>query len=339
MRLAVCIVPLAVALLPQPAPAGEVFDHVRRSGVVRCGVSEGLIGFSLKDPAGRWSGMDVDFCRAVAAAALGDANKVVFLPLFASARFPALLSGEIDLLARNTTWTLGREAILGVLFAGTLYYDGEGFMVPRKSKVRRIADLNGATICVKKGTTHVENLADYFQVRGLKYKSLIMESLPELTSALLAGRCRACTSDMSQLAAIRMETPNGPDTFVILPDVISKEPLGPAVKWGDDEWFTLVRCVLFALVEAEEHGITSANVRATKDATTEEIVQDFLGKTSGLAKSLGIRPDWAIRVVESVGNYGEMFERNLGRQSPLKIERGLNRLWTKGGLMYAPPFR
>ena len=335
---ALTICTIGVALIPASADAGDTLARVKSRKVLRCGVSEGLIGFSVKDPAGEWTGLDVDFCRAVAAA-VGERVKVQFVPLFASARFPALQADEIDLLVRNTTWTLGREAFLGVQFAGILFYDGQGFMVPRRGKVRRIADLKGATICVVKGTTSEQNLADYFRAHGWTYQPLVLESVAEIRDALVSGRCQAYTSDASQLASVRMEVPEGTKRYTILPDLISKEPLGPVVRRGDEEWFTLVRWVLLALIQAEELGITRENVRALRDTSTDPVVQRLLGKTGGFGKALGVDNDWVVRVVGTVGNYGEMFERNLGRESVLNLERGLNRLWTQGGLMYAPPFR
>jgi len=334
----ICTIGVALGLIPASAGAAETLARVKSRKVVRCGVSEGLIGFSFKDAAGQWTGMDIDFCRAVAAA-VGDRAKVEFVPLFASARFPALQADEIDLLVRNTTWTLGREAFLGVQFAGILFYDGQGFMVPRKSKVRRIGDLKGATICVEKGTTSEQNLADYFRAHGWNYKPLVLESVAEIRDAFVSGRCQAYTSDSSQLASVRMEVPEGTKKYIILPDLISKEPLGPVVRRGDEEWFTLVRWVLFALIQAEELGITRENVQALRDASTDPAVQRLLGNTGGFGKALGVDNDWVVRVVGAVGNYGEMFERNLGRGSVLNLERGLNRLWKQGGLMYAPPFR
>ena len=335
---ALTICTIGVALIPASADAGDTLARVKSRKVLRCGVSEGLIGFSVKDPAGEWTGLDVDFCRAVAAA-VGERVKVQFVPLFASARFPALQADEIDLLVRNTTWTLGREAFLGVQFAGILFYDGQGFMVPRRGKVRRIADLKGATICVVKGTTSEQNLADYFRAHGWTYQPLVLESVAEIRDALVSGRCQAYTSDASQLASVRMEVPEGTKRYTILPDLISKEPLGPVVRRGDEEWFTLVRWVLLALIQAEELGITRENVRALRDTSTDAAVQRLLGKTGGFGKALGVDNDWVVRVVGTVGNYGEIFERNLGRESVLNLERGLNRLWTQGGLMYAPPFR
>ena len=335
---ALTICTIGVALIPASADAGDTLARVKSRKVLRCGVSEGLIGFSVKDPAGEWTGLDVDFCRAVAAA-VGERVKVQFVPLFASARFPALQADEIDLLVRNTTWTLGREAFLGVQFAGVLFYDGQGFMVPRRGKVRRIADLKGVTICVVKGTTSEQNLADYFRAHGWTYQPLVLESVAEIRDALVSGRCQAYTSDASQLASVRMEVPEGTKRYTILPDLISKEPLGPVVRRGDEEWFTLVRWVLLALIQAEELGITRENVRALRDTSTDAAVQRLLGKTGGFGKALGVDNDWVVRVVGTVGNYGEIFERNLGRESVLNLERGLNRLWTQGGLMYAPPFR
>jgi general L-amino acid transport system substrate-binding protein len=326
-------------IIPSLASASDTLSGVKSSGSLRCGVSEGIMGFSFKDGSGSWTGLDVDFCRAVAAAVLGDGQKVQFIPLFASARFPALKSGQIDLLARNTTWTLGREANLGTHFTGTLYYDGQSFLVSRSSKAHRPEDLADSTICVLKGSTHEVNLADYFKARGLSFKLLIAESVLQARDALFAGQCQAYTSDASNLAATRLQTPGGPDAYVLMPGRISKEPFGPVVNRGDEQWFTLVKWVLFALIEAEERGITRENVHSILNSTSDPAVMAFLDKHGGYGKALGINPGWVVRVIESVGNYGEMFERNLGGGSPLKLERGLNRLWTQGGLMYAPPFR
>lgn len=326
-------------ILPSQASAGDALSGVKSRGVLRCGVSEGIQGFSIKDGSGRWTGLDADFCRAVAAAVLGDGQKVRFVPLFASARFPALKSGQIDLLARNTTWTLGREANLGTHFAGALFYDGQSFLVPRSSKARRPEDLAGSTICVVKGTTHEVNLADYFQTRGLSFEPMVTESVLQAKEAFFKGSCQAYSSDAFNLAATRLLAPGGPDAFILMPDQISKEPFGPVVNRGDEQWFTIVKWVLFALIEAEEHGITRNNVRTILNSTSDPAVMAFLDKHGGYGKALGIPPGWVARVIETVGNYGEIFERNLGNESPLKLERGLNRLWNKGGLMYAPPFR
>jgi general L-amino acid transport system substrate-binding protein len=312
---------------------------VRSKGFIHCGVSEGLPGFSIKDTSGRWTGLDADFCRAGAAAALGDPEKVTVVPLQASQRFPALRVDHIDLLSRNTTWTIGREAGLGLLFAGTLYYDGQGFMVRRTAGVNKLADLRGATICVEKGTTSQENLADYFSARKWKYKPLVIESLVKAEEAFFAGECKAYTSDLSHLAAVRSTAPGGAKTYSLLPVQISKEPLGPVVRRGDEEWFTLVRWVLFALIEAEEMGVTQKNVRAKAQEKGNPDLERFLGLTGNFGKTLGVSNDWTVRIIESVGNYGEMFERNLGGGGPLGLERGPNRLWNRGGLLYAPPFR
>ncbi len=326
-------------ILPSLASAGDTLSGVKSRGVLRCGVSEGIMGFSIKDDSGRWAGLDADFCSAVAAAVLGDGQKVRFVPLFASARFPALKSGQIDLLARNTTWTLGREANLGTHFAGTLFYDGQSFLVPRSNKARRPEDLADSTICVVKGSTHEVNLADYFKTRGLSFEPIVAESVLQAKETFFKGGCQAYSSDASNLAATRLQAPAGPDAFVLMPDRISKEPFGPVVNRGDEQWFTIVKWVLFALIEAEERGITRKNVRTILNSTTDPAVMAFLDKHGGYGKALGIPPGWVARVIETVGNYGEIFERNLGGGSPLKLERGLNRLWTQGGLMYAPPFR
>jgi general L-amino acid transport system substrate-binding protein len=331
-----CIMASAVVSVSS-VHAGETLERVQSNGVVRCGVSEGIAGFSIKDANGRWTGMDADFCRAVAAAALGDGEKVAFIPLFASARFPALKANQIDLLARTTTQTLGREANIGTHFAGILYFDGQSFLVPADSRVQRVRDLDGASICVLKASTHEVNLNDYFKAHGLTAQSLIEDSVPQARDDFFAGRCQAYTSDASTLASIRFEGPGGSDRFRILPERISKEPFGPVVNRGDEQWATLVKWVLLALIEAEERGITRENVHKVLQTTVDPAVQAFLG--AAYAKALGISPGWVVRVVEAVGNYGEMFERNLGGGSLLKIERGLNRLWNRGGLMYSPPFR
>jgi len=327
------------ALLPDMSWGGETLARVQSKGIVRCGVSQGLIGLSFKDSSGRWTGFEADFCRAVAAAVLNDPEKAVFMPLTPSARFPRLLSNEIDLLLRSTTWTLGREAYLGVQFAGILYHDGQAFMVPRKNRTGKIADLNNATICLVKGTTHVENLADYFGIKGLRYTPIIFESVADAIKAFLGGDCSAYTSDYVQLSSDRAAVPRGVEELMILPEIISREPVGPVVRRGDEEWLTLVKWVLFALVEAEERGITKENVRTKARTATDPSLRRFFGLEGGFGKALGVHNDWTIRVIESVGNYGEIFERNLGSQSPLKIERGMNRPVTKGGLLYVPPFR
>ncbi len=330
---------LACITLVKHASAGVTHDAVKSRGKLLCGVSEGIAGFSEKDAAGRWNGLDADFCRALAAATLGDSAKVVFVPLKASARFPALLAGKIDILVRNTTWTLGREAGLKVQFPGVLFFDGQGVMIPATSRVRKIEHLQGSTICIEKGTTHDQNLADYFARRGMKPKTLVLDSVKEVANAFFSGRCSAYTSDATQLAAVRLMASTGLKNYVILPERISKEPLGPIVRRGDDDWFTVVRWVLFALIAAEENDLTQANLDARIRISPDPALRRAAGREGGFDKALGLKEEWAIRAIQSVGNYGEMFERNLGRGSKLQLERGLNRLWTHGGLMYAPPLR
>ena len=319
--------------------AGDTLRGVKVRNIVRCGVSEGITGFSARDTTGRWSGMEVDFCRAVAAAVLGDREKVKFIPLKASERFPALHTGIIDLLARNTTCTLGREAVLKVMFPGIIFFDGQAFMVPVSSGIRRVEQLHRATICVEKGTTHEHYLPDYFAAHGISCRPLVIDSAKGAADALFARRCAAYTSDASQLAAARLEAPGGAEKFVILPERITKEPIGPVVRRDDYEWYTLVRWVLFALIAAEENNVTSENVDKIRNTSANPAIRRALGMGGGFGKTLGVDDEWVLRAVRSVGNYGEMFERNLGRRSPLGLDRGLNRLWTGGGLMYAPPIR
>lgn len=334
------VILLLTGMLNHPLALGsQTLDKVRASGAVRCGVSEGLAGFSLRDSKGHWQGFNVDFCRAVAAATLGSTEKVHFVPVTTANRFPILLSRQIDLLMRNTTQTFEREAALGVHFAGIYYHDGQAFMVSRASGIRTITELQGATICVAKGSTHEANLADYYLQRSWTYKPLVKETLPGMQAAFFGGQCQALTSDRSQLAAMRLSAPGGPQEYDILPEIISQEPLGPVVRRGDEEWLTLVKWVLYALIEAEERGITQTNVRILKNTSPDPGLRRFLDSDGLPEKSLGISPGWVVRVVEAVGNYGEIFERHLGSHSKLKLDRGLNRLSTQGGLMYSPPFR
>ena len=328
---------LLAALLTAPATAGTVLERVKSAGVLRCGVSEGIAGFSQRDAAGRWQGFDADFCRAVAAAVVGDGERVQFVPLTAAARFPALQAQRIDLLVRNTTWTLTREAVLRLQFPAVLLYDGQAFMVPAASGITAAAQLRGATVCLEKGTNHLHNLDFYNQHSGLDLKPLVLDAADAVAAAFFAGRCAAYTADGSQLAAVRAAAPGGRGPFVILPERIAEEPLAPVVWEGDPEWTTVVRWVLFALVIAEQEGINRENVAARREHGT-----GVLARLSGddkrlLGQSLGIPVRWVVRAVQAVGNYGEMFERNLGAQSPLKLERGPNRPWTDGGLLYAPP--
>ena len=329
---------LAIAAFALPAHAGKTLDSVKARGQLVCGVNTSGPGFSNADSQGRWTGLDVDFCRAVAAAVLNDASKVKFVPLNSQQRFASLQAGEIDVLSRNSTWTLTRDASLGIEFTGINYFDGQGFMVPKKLKIDSAKKMNGATVCVQAGTTSEKNVADYFGANGMKYKPVVFDTAEAITSAFFAGRCQVYTTDMSDLAGARTKAPNA-DDYVILPQVISKEPLGPAVRRGDDEWFQIVRWTLFAMIEAEESGLTQANVDEQKTSNKDPGVQRFLGVSEDTGKLLGLDAAWAYRIVKQVGNYGESFERNLGPKSPVGLPRGVNNLWTKGGLMYAPPIR
>jgi general L-amino acid transport system substrate-binding protein len=330
---------LGVALATAPALANKTIESVKSKGVVSCGVNAGLGGFGIADSAGKWTGFDVDFCRAVAAAALGDANKVRYVPLNAAQRFTALQSGEIDLLSRNTTWTMSRDTQLGLNFGVTTFYDGQGFLIPKKLNVKSAKALKGATICVQSGTTTERNLADYFRANKIAYKPVVFEDLKALIAAYSEGRCAVFTSDASQLAAIRANDMKVPTDHVILPEIISKEPLGPAVRRGDEDWAKLVAWVHFAMLTAEELEINAANVDAKKSDPNPEI-QRLLGQAGNdFGKSIGTDAEWAYRVIKQVGNYGEVFERNVGASTPLKLNRGPNALWTKGGLQYAPPIR
>jgi len=337
------LVPLAAATalafgIATPASAGKTLDAVKARGEVICGVNTSAPGFSSTDSKGRWQGLDVDTCRAVAAAVLGSGDKVKFMPLNSQQRFAALQSGEIDILSRNSTWTLTRDASLGIVFTGINYYDGQGFMVPKKLKVDSAKKLNGATVCVQAGTTSEKNVADFFLANGMKYKSVVFDTAEAIQSAFFAGRCQVYTTDMSDLAGARTQTAK-PDDYAILPDVISKEPLGPAVRRGDDDWFQIVRWSLFALIEAEEAKLTQANVDKMKAESKDPGVQRLLGVTEDTGKLLGLDKEWAYRIVKQVGTYGESFERNMGPKSPLALPRGVNKLWNQGGLMYAPPVR
>ncbi|WP_442597779.1 amino acid ABC transporter substrate-binding protein [Parapusillimonas sp. JC17] len=320
------------------AHAGKVLDSVKAKDQVVCGVNTSAPGFSGTDSKGEWHGLDVDVCRAVAAAVLGDASKVKFVPLNPPQRFTALQSGEIDMLARNTTWSLTRDASVGAVFTAINYYDGQGFMVPKKFNVSSAKQLKNAEICLQSGTTSEKNVADYFNANGIPYKSVVFDSPEAAHTAFFSGRCQVISTDMSELAGIRTQSPNA-DDYVILSDVISKEPLGPAVRRGDDEWFAIVKWSLFAMQNAEEMGITQGNVDKTKADSKDPNVQRLLGTGEDMGKLLGLDKDWSYRIVKQVGNYGESFDRNMGENSPLKLPRGVNKLWNDGGLMYAPPIR
>jgi len=319
------------------AHAGATFDAVKKKGFLQCGVTTGLAGFSAPDEKGNWTGIDVDTCRAVAAAMFGDAKKVKFTPLNAKERFTALQSGEIDMLSRNTTWTYTRDTSLGLNFAGVNYYDGQGFMVSKKLGVKSALELSGAAICIQAGTTTELNLADYFRANKMEYTAITYDTSEETIKGFEAGRCDVLTSDQSQLYALRIKLPD-PTSAIVLPEVISKEPLGPVVRQGDDEWFNLVRWSLFAQLNAEELGVTSKNIDE-KAKGTDPNVKRLLGGEGVAGSFLGVDDKWAYNIVKQVGNYGEMFERNVGQGSPLKISRGLNALWNKGGVQYAPPVR
>lgn len=334
---AACAALLALAGAAQAA--SDTLAQVRANRALRCGIPENLPGFAEKDSAGRYHGFSVDFCRAVAAATLGDPEKVRFTPVSSAGRFPLLLSGRIDLLAHTTTWNISREAGIGVRFPGIYFYDGQGFMVPRAGGAQRIEDLEGATICVEKGTTHVINLESSFAARGIGYTPKVIETVSATTAAFFEGKCRAYTSDRSTLSAVLVKAPGGAAAWQILPETISREPLAPAVRRNDAEWETIVRWVLNALIAAEDAGHTRANIRRAMETAPDAATRRFVEDSKAVSRSLGLAPDWYLRAVEAGGNYGELYERNLGSQSPLKIERGLNRLWKDGGLMYSPPFR
>jgi len=323
------------------AHAGKDLDAVKARGQLICGVNTGVAGFSMPDSQGRWSGLDVDVCRAVAAAIFGDAEKVRYVPLSAQQRFTALQSGEIDVLSRQTTWTLTRDTALGLDFAGVNYYDGQGFMVNKKLGVKSAKELSGATVCVAPGSTTELNLADYFRANKMTFKPVVIEKVEEIRAAFFAGRCDVYTTDASGLYSTRaanVPAPATPDDFVVLPEIISKEPLGPVMRHGDNQFADIVRWSLFAMLEAEENDITSKNVDEMLKSDNPGIKR-ILGVTPGMGKALGVDEKWVYTIVAQVGNYGESFERNLGMGSPLKIARGQNALWTKGGLQYAPPIR
>ena len=322
-----------------PAHAGKTLDAIKQRGQVVCGVNTGLAGFSQADSNGAWTGLDVDICRAIAAAVLGDPSKVKWVPLNAQQRFTALQSGEVDILSRNTTWTLTRDASLGMNFVGVTYYDGQGFMVPVKSKVTSAKQLKGATVCVQSGTTTEKNLTDYSRAGNLALKPVVFEKQEASTGAYFSGRCNAFTTDASGLASIRNKEAKDPKEHLILPELISKEPLGPAVRRGDDEWFGIAKWVIFGLVEAEEYGITQANVEKMLADSQDPVVTRILGKSEDTGKLLGLEKDWMVKAIKATGNYGEIFERNVGPKSSLGVPRGINNLWNNGGIMYAPPIR
>jgi len=326
-----------LGLMVVNAASAATLDDVKRKGFLQCGVSQGLPGFSNPDEKGNWTGIDVDVCRAVAAAIFGDASKVKYTPLSAKERFTALQSGEIDMLSRNTTWTEVRDTALGLSFAGVNYYDGQGFMVRKKLGVTSALQLNGASVCVNIGTTTELNLSDYFRAHNMKFKPVVFEKADEVVAAYDAGRCDVYTTDRSGLAAQRIKLKN-PSEHIVLPEIISKEPLGPVVRQGDDAWGNIVRWSLYAMIEAEEVGVTSKNVNKMTSSKNPTI-RRLLGVEGELGKNLGLPSGWAFNIIKEVGNYGESYARNVGPKTPLKLARGLNALWMNGGLQYAMPFR
>ena len=329
---------LAAMLASGSAMAGKDLDAVKARGNLICGINTGVAGFAQQDDKGKWTGLDVDVCRAVSAAIFGDSEKVKYVPLSSQQRFTALQSGEVDLLARNTTVTLTRDTALGLDFTVVDYYDGQGFMVNKKLGVKSAKELNGATVCVQPGTTTELNLADYFRANKMTFKPVVIEKVEEVRAAFFSGRCDVYTTDASGLYSTRVANAPNPDDYIVLPEIISKEPLGPLVRHGDNQFADIVRWTQYAMLEAEEYGIDSKNVDEMLKSENPTIKR-ILGVTPGMGKALGVDEAWVVNIVKQVGNYGESFERNVGMGSTLKIDRGLNKLWTQGGIQYAPPIR
>ncbi|RDB44556.1 amino acid ABC transporter substrate-binding protein [Halomonas sp. DQ26W] len=327
----------ALTLGAAATASADTLENTLERGAVQCGVSDGLPGFSAPDDQGEWQGLDVDVCRAVAAAVFGDAEAVRYISLNAVERFTALQSGEVDVLSRNTTWTTTRDTTLGLNFAGVNFYDGIGFMINRDLGVSSSMELDGAAVCVQSGTTTELNVADYFRANDMQFDPIVFDTSEQTVGGYEAGRCDVLTSDTSQLAALRIQL-SDPDGSVILPEVISKEPLGPVVRQGDDQWFNVVKWSLFAMLNAEEMGITSDNVDEMLGTEDPDIAR-LLGVDGNYGQGMGLSADWAYHIISQVGNYGESYERNVGMDSPLQIERGINALWTQGGIQYAPPIR
>ena len=328
---------MMLTLVPIAVQAGETLDAVKARGALTVGVNGGLFGFSMPDEKGVWRGLDVDTARAIAAAIFGDPEKVKYVTLTTQTRFTAVQSKEVDVLCRNATWTLTRDTDLGLNFLQPNYYDGQGFLVPKKLGVKSAKELKGASVCTLPGTTTEQNVADYFRANNMEMKPVVIEQTIELNKAFFAGRCDVLTSDASQLAGIRAVAPN-PDDYVILPEIISKEPLAPAVRHGDEQWRDIINFTVLAMIAAEDMGITSKNVDEMLTSKDPNI-QRFLGVTPGNGKALGLDEKWAYNIVKQVGNYGEVFERNVGEKTKLGLKRGLNAQWKDGGLMYAPPFK
>ncbi|KAA0010807.1 amino acid ABC transporter substrate-binding protein [Billgrantia pellis] len=327
----------ALALGTVSVATADTLENTLERGAVQCGVSDGLPGFSAPDDQGEWQGLDVDVCRAVAAAVFGDSEAVRYISLNAVERFTALQSGEVDVLSRNTTWTTTRDTTLGLNFTGVTFYDGIGFMINKDLGVSSAKELDGAAICVQSGTTTELNVADYFRANGMEFDPIVFDTSEQTVGGYEAGRCDVLTSDSSQLAALRIQL-SDPDQSVILPEIISKEPLGPVVRQGDDKWFNIVKWTLFAMLNAEEMGITSENVDEMLESDNPDIAR-LLGRDGNYGEAMGLSADWAYNIIKQVGNYGESYDRNVGMDSPLQIERGINALWTEGGIQYAPPIR
>jgi len=328
----------AVGLTAAPAHAGATFDSVKQKGFVQCGVTTGLTGISMPNSRGVWEGIDIDLCRAVAAAMFNDASKFKVTPVSAQQRFVALQSGEVDVLLHTVTKTLTRDATMGLIGTGVNYYDSQGLMVPRSLGATKGTDIDGATICIEQGTTTEITLVDWLRTHNIQFKPVLMERYDEMVRAFAAGRCDVLTADKLQLAVVRASMLERPDDYVILPENLTKEPLGPMVRQGDEQWFNIVRWTLNAMLEAEEYGITSKNVDEMLKSTNPN-VQRILGVTPGMGKNLGVDDRWAYSIVKQVGNYGESFEANLGMASPIKLARGINAQWRDGGLMYGWPIR
>ncbi|MCE3027776.1 amino acid ABC transporter substrate-binding protein [Salinicola sp. DM10] len=328
----------ALTALAASQAQAATLDNVKSNGEFKCGVSTGLTGFSSPDENGKWTGIDVEVCRAIAAAVLGDPTKVVFSPLTAKERFTALQSGEIDVLSRNTTWTATRDNSLGLNFTGVNFYDGQGFLVRKDLGIKSAKELDGASICVQSGTTTELNMADYFKANDMQFQQVAFDTSDQTAQGFDSGRCDVLTSDSSQLAALRLQLAD-PSSVEILPERISKEPLGPVVRQGDDQWFDIVKWTLFAMLDAEELGVTSQNVDQMRDNPPNPDVARLLGKDGNFGEQMGIGNDWAYNIVKMVGNYGEMFDRTVGKDSPMGLERGINALWNQGGIQYAPPVR
>lgn len=337
MRNLIAVLIAVAGLVSASAAGAQTLDKVKQRGFLSCGGSQGVAGFSAPDATGIWKGFDVDLCRAVAAAIFDDPSKFRLVPLSSKDRFTALQSGEIDMLVRTTTWTLGRDVPLGLTFTATNFYDGQGFLVKKSAGIKSAKELNGASVCTIQGTTSELNLADYARINNIKFELVTFQDQADTEAAFNTGRCDSYSTDRSGLAVARLKA-DKPDDLIILPETISKEPDSGVVRKGDGQWFDIVRWTFFVMVDAEELGITQANVKSQMDSTNPE-TRRLLGKEGNFGEMLGLSADWGVRILRHVGNYGESFERNIGSNSPLKMERGLNQLWSKGGIQYAPPIR